>query len=81
MTGTTENSRTSPILALARDLRHAERARAENLAKPIKVYNGAIHQRLDHAGDFLRALQKADAEYEVDSQRALDAYRETIDKD
>jgi hypothetical protein len=77
--GTAESSRPSPILALARELRHAERARAERLERPLKLYNGAPHDRFEHAAEFLRALQKADTEYEAASQRALEAYRETIE--
>ena len=79
MRGTAESSRPSPILALARELRHAERARGERLERPCKLYDGATHDRMEHAAEFLRALQKADGEYEVASQRALETYRETIE--
>lgn len=76
-----EVERASSILALARELRHAERARSERLERATKLYNGATHRRLEHAGFFLRALHKADAEYEVASQRALEAYRERIERE
>jgi hypothetical protein len=71
----------SPILVLARQQRHAEGARSERLDGAVKLYDGAMHQRLDSAAGFLRALQKADAEYESDSQRALEAYRERLEAD
>jgi hypothetical protein len=71
----------SPILVLARQLRHAERARSERLDGPVKLYDGATHQRLDRAAEFLRALQKADAEWVSDSQQALEAYRERLEAD
>ena len=71
----------SPILVLARQLRHAERARSERLDRPVKLYDGATHQRLDSAEQFLRALQKADAEWVSDSQQALEAYRERLEAD
>jgi hypothetical protein len=76
---TADSSGPSPILPLARELRHAERARAERLERPLKLYDGAAHQRLEPAVEFLRALQNADAEYEAASQRALEAYRERIE--
>ena len=79
MTRTAKSGGGDAILALARDLRHAERARAECLEKPIKLYNGATHQRRDRACEFLRALQKADGEYEVASQQALENYREAFE--
>ena len=69
----------SPILVLARQLRHAEGARSERLDRPVKLYDGATHQRLDSAAEFLRALQKADAEWVSDSQQALEAYRERLE--
>ena len=71
----------SSILVLARQLRHSERARSEHLDGPVKLYDGATHQRLDSAVGFLRALQKADAEWEYDSQQALEAYRERLEAD
>jgi hypothetical protein len=71
----------SPILVLARQLRHAERARSERIDWPVKLYDGATHQRLDSATEFLRALQKADAEWVSDSQQALQAYRERLEAD
>ena len=71
----------SPILALARQLRHAERARSERLGGPVKLYDGAMHQRLASAEAFLRALQKADAEWVSGSQQALEAYRERLEAD
>jgi hypothetical protein len=66
----------SPILVLARQMRHAERARSERLDGPVELYDRATHQRLDSAAALLSALQKADAEYESNSQQALEAYRE-----
>jgi hypothetical protein len=71
----------SSILVLARQLRHAERARSERLDGSVKLYDGATHQRLDSAMGFLRALQKADAEWDSDSQQALKAYRERLEAD
>ena len=71
----------SPILELARQLRRAERARSEGLDGPVKLYDGATHQRLDSAAEFLGALQKADAEWVSDSQQALEAYRERLEAD
>ena len=71
----------SSILVLARQLRHAEQARSERLDGPVKLYDGATHQRLDSAVGFLRALQKADAEWVSDSQQALEAYRERLEAD
>jgi hypothetical protein len=47
----------------------------------VKLYDGATHQRLDSAAQFLRALQKADAEWVSDSQQALEAYRERLEAD
>ena len=71
----------SPILVLARQLRHAEGARSERLNGPVQRYDCATHQRVDSAAQFLRALQKADAEWVSDSQQALEAYRERLEAD
>jgi hypothetical protein len=71
----------SPILELARQLRHAEGARSERLDGPVKRYDCATHQRVDSATQFLRALQKADAAWVSDSQQALEAYRERLEAD
>jgi hypothetical protein len=67
------------ILALARDLRHAVAARQETMQQALDAYNHAVGERLDYAGEFLKALQRSDAAYEESSQQALRAYRERVE--
>jgi hypothetical protein len=47
----------------------------------IHAYNHAGGHRLDYASDFLKTAQRADAAYEECTREALQAYRETLERE
>jgi hypothetical protein len=69
------------ILALARELRHAVAARQTTMDRALQAYNHAGGSRLDYAAAFLKAVQRADTEYEETSRDALQGYRDRIEQD
>jgi hypothetical protein len=77
---TSGRSHGEAILALARELRHAVGRRQETLERPLHAYDNVGGARLDHAAAFLKAMQRADADYEESSRKALQTYRERFEQ-
>jgi hypothetical protein len=49
--------------------------------RALQAYNHAGGSRLDYAAAFLKAVQRADTEYEETSRDALQGYRDRIEQD
>jgi hypothetical protein len=69
------------ILRLAREFRIGARKRGEAMDQAMHRYNGATHERIDLAAEFLRCTQHEDVIYERTIREALERYRESIQRE
>jgi hypothetical protein len=69
-----------PILRVARAVRRAVAERHAEREEALTLYDGELYDRLDQAVEFLRVIQRVDAEYDRELAKALYEYRQVVER-
>jgi hypothetical protein len=68
------------ILRVARAVRRAVAERHVEREEALTLYDGELHDRLDQATEFLRVIERVDAEYDRELGEALYEYRQMFER-